>query len=222
MDTITILQLTGFAASFILLFVFIAKYHAALEDEQDLEDEVAGMSETTVSAAPTFTPRASLLQTAQSPAALELADLKEQVKTLYYRLEELTAANQKHQADVAAQLARLETRVGTFEQEYVNKLQPTLLRVIDELEHIKGGEPARSATQAVGSQEDLFEPGKSATDSADDLFEPAGQETAAPVPAPNPATPQTAPDGQSATSDSDTFTGRNPLVPELPEEELKF
>ena len=31
--------------------------------------------------------------------------------------------------------------MSTFEQEYVNKLQPTLLRVIEELEHIKGSGP---------------------------------------------------------------------------------
>ncbi len=196
----TILQVTGFAACFILLFVFIAKYQAALEDGQDLEDEVAGMSETTVSAAPTFTPRASLLQTAQSPAALELADLKEQFKTLYYRLEELTAATQKHQADAAAQLARLETRVGTFEQEYVNKLQPTLLRVIDELEHIKGGEtaatlPAQDAPQPVATEPHLAD---------------------------SQPQPDTAPTGDASAVPAEDFPARNPLVPELPEEELKF
>ena len=139
MENIIIWQIVGFVVCFILLFVFIAKYHAALEAEQDLEDEVEGLEETSVAQAPVFQPRAALLQTAQAPAALEVADLKEQVKTLHYHLEELKASTQKHEADMASQLARLESRLSTFEQ-HVNELQPTLLRVIEELEHIKGGD----------------------------------------------------------------------------------
>ena len=73
---------------------------------------------------------------------------------MHYHLEELKASTQKHQADMAAQLARLETRVATFEQEYVNKLQPTLLRVIEELEHLKGDEDsAQESAQAAAEQE---------------------------------------------------------------------
>ncbi len=192
MDTITILQCTGFAACFILLFVFIAKYHATVEDEQNFEEEVEGLDQTTVAPQePTFTPRAALLQGIQGPAALEVADLKEQVKTLYYQLEELKVFTQKYQTDTSNQLARLEARLGTFEQEYVNKLQPTLLRVIDELEHIKG-----KGQEPSGSQESL-------------------PHTDAPTAEPNPAeTP--------VKAEADEFPGRNPLVPELPEEELKF
>lgn len=153
MENIIIWQIVGFVVCFILLFVFIAKYHGALEDETDLE-EVAGLNQVTVGQEPVFQPRAALLQTAQAPAALEVADLKEQVKTLHYHLEELKASTQKHQADMAAQLARLETRVATFEQEYVNKLQPTLLRVIEELEHLKGDEtPADDPTQSSAEPE---------------------------------------------------------------------
>ncbi len=132
-------QIAGFVVCFILLFVFIAKYHAAVEADQDLENETEEMEESG-SQPLVFAPRASLLQTTQSPAALELADLKEHVKELHYHLQELKASTQKHEADMMARLARLEQRVGTFEQEYVNKLQPTLLRVIEELEHIKGTE----------------------------------------------------------------------------------
>ena len=143
MENIIIWQIVGFVVCFVLLFVFIAKYHAALEDEPDLETEVAGLDEVTVGQEPVFKPRAALLQSAQAPAALEVADLKEQVKTLHYHLEELKASTQKHEADMAKQIARLEARLGTFEQE-VAKLQPTLLRVIEELEHLKGDEPAEA------------------------------------------------------------------------------
>ncbi len=147
MENIIIWQIVGFVVCFILLFVFIAKYHAALEAEPDeLEEEVQSSTQDAAPAAPVFAPRAALLQSAQVPAALEVADLKEQVKDLHYRLEELKASTQKHEADRAAQLARLEARLATFEQEYVNKLQPTLLRVIDELEHIKGAETPADAS----------------------------------------------------------------------------
>lgn len=147
MENIILWQIIGFVVCFILLFVFIAKYHAALEQEQDLqEDEQEKTEADSVQEPPLFKPRAALLQTAQAPAALELADLKEQVKTLHYHLEELKAAAQKRETDQQNHLARLEARLSTFEQEYVNKLQPTLLRVIEELEHIKGGEePAEVA-----------------------------------------------------------------------------
>lgn len=178
-----ILQITGFVVCFILLFVFIAKYHAALEDEPDLADQVAGLNEETVNPqAPSFAPRASLLQAAQGPAALEVADLKEQVKALHYRLEELKMASQKRESDVAAQLARLEARLGTFEQEFGTKLQPTLLRVIDELEHIKGNAEPEELVPAASSPEEPTEPAAVVEDA------PAS----------------------------------NSLVPELPEEELKF
>ena len=154
METTSILLIAGFVICFILLFVFIAKYHSALEDEADLEG-VEGLNQVTVGQEPIFQPRAALLQSAQAPAALELADLKEQVKTLHYQLQEFKATTQKHESDVAKQVARLEARVATFEQEYVNKLQPTLLRVIDELEHLKGGEDmVASTSEEPPAQED--------------------------------------------------------------------
>ncbi len=152
MENIIIWQIAGFVVCFILLFVFIAKYHAALEAEQDLQEEVEGLEEASVAQAPVFQPRAALLQTAQAPAALEVADLKEQVKTLHYHLEELKASTQKHEADMAGQLARLESRLSTFEQ-HVNELQPTLLRVIEELEHIKGGDEVAPAQESAESAE---------------------------------------------------------------------
>lgn len=154
METTSILLIAGFVICFILLFVFIAKYHGALEDEADLGG-VEGLNQVTVGQEPTFQPRAALLQSAQAPAALEVADLKEQVKTLHYQLQEFKASTQKHESDMAKQLARLETRIATFEQEYVNKLQPTLLRVIDELEHLKGSEDiVASAQEEASTKED--------------------------------------------------------------------
>ena len=151
MEHIIIWQIVGFVVCFVLLFVFIAKYHSALEEETDLEEEVTELDQVTVGQAPVFQPRAALLQGAQTPAALEVADLKEQVKTLHYHLEELKASTQKHQADMGQQIARLEARLGNFEQE-VAKLQPTLLRVIEELEHLKGDESSTNSAPEAKAQ----------------------------------------------------------------------
>ena len=66
-----------------------------------------------------------------------MADLKEKVKELHYRLEELKLAQDKNNADLNKLVARMEQRLSTFEQEYVTKLQPTLLSLIEELENMK-------------------------------------------------------------------------------------
>ena len=42
METTSILLIAGFVLCFILLFVFIAKYHGALEDEADFPKAVGG------------------------------------------------------------------------------------------------------------------------------------------------------------------------------------
>lgn len=152
-------QIAGFVVCFILLFVFIAKYHAALEEEQDLEEEIEEAAVSAQPQAPVFKPRAALLQATQAPAALELADLKEQVKTLHYHVEELKMSTQKQEGDLASQVARLEARINTFEQEYVNKLQPTLLRVIEELEHMKSTDaPSAKEQPQEEPQEELTMP----------------------------------------------------------------
>jgi len=140
MENIVILQLIGFTVCFILLFVFTAKYRAALAHETDFEPAVEDLTVVTVAQQPAYKPRASILNSLQGGAALETADLKEKVKELHYRLEELKIAQDKTSGELAKQLARMEQRIGTFEQEYVAKLQPTLLSLIEELENIKVAE----------------------------------------------------------------------------------
>ena len=71
---------------------------------------------------------------------MDVADLKEKMKELHYRLEELKMAHDKSNGDLAKQLARMEQRISTFEQEYITKLQPTLLSLIEELEKMKVAE----------------------------------------------------------------------------------
>ena len=137
MDNIVILQLIGFAVCFILLFVFTAKYRAAVAHETDFEPAVEDLTVVTVAQPPAFEPRASILHSLPGSSSLEVADLKEKVKDLHYRLEELKAAYDKSNGEITKQLSRLEQRLGTFEQEYVTKLQPTLLSLIEELENMK-------------------------------------------------------------------------------------
>ena len=139
MENTIILQLIAFVICLILLFVFIAKYRLAVSQDKSLEDEVEEL-EGVHPSGQSFQPRASLIESARENGTLEVADLKEQVKNLHYRLEELKMAHDKSNGDIAKQMASLEQRLTTFEQEYVTKLQPTLLRVIDELEHIKAQE----------------------------------------------------------------------------------
>lgn len=140
MENIVILQLIGFTVCFILLFVFTAKYRAALAHETDFEPAVEDLTVVTVAQQPAYKPRAAVLQSLQGSASLETADLKERVQDLHYRLEELKIAQDKTSSDLAKQLARMEQRISTFEQEYMTKLQPTLLSLISELENMKVAE----------------------------------------------------------------------------------
>ncbi|MBR4592793.1 MAG: hypothetical protein IKO35_06255 [Elusimicrobiaceae bacterium] len=140
MENIVILQISGFIVCFILLFVFTAKYRAALARETAFENSAEEYTVVPAAKQPSFKSRASILNSLQGPSALELADLKEKVKAFQYRLEEMKTGYDKNNSDVAKQLARLEARLGTFEQEYVAKLQPTLMSLIQELENIKVAE----------------------------------------------------------------------------------
>ena len=140
METTLILQAIGFVVCFILLFVFTAKYRAALAHETDFDSPVEDLTVVTVAQQPTYKPRASLLQSLQGGSSLDVADLKEKVKALHYQLEELKLSQDKSNGDLSKQLARMEQRISTFEQEYITKLQPTLLGLIQDLENIKATE----------------------------------------------------------------------------------
>ena len=129
-------QLIGFVVCFVLLFYFTAKYRAVLVQDASLDYPVEDLTVMTV-AKPAFASRASILSSLQNTSALEVTDLKEKVKELHYRLEEQKQAQDKDTADLNKLVSHLEQRLSTFEQEYVNKLQPTLLSLIEELEHLK-------------------------------------------------------------------------------------
>ncbi len=140
METTLFLEASGFVVGFILLFVFTAKYRAALARETDFDSPVEEMTVTSGAAEASFKSRAAVLQSAQGSSALEMADVKEKMKELQYQLEEMKIRCEKANGELAQQLASLEARIGTFEQEYVNKLQPTLMSLIEELENMKVAE----------------------------------------------------------------------------------
>lgn len=146
MENALFIHLTGFVVCFVLLFYFVAKYRAALAQDADGDEMLGDLTVLTV-AKPAVAPRAAVLDGLPNVSALELADLKEQFKELHYRLKEYELTQNKDNADLQKQFARLEQRFSTFEQEYVNKLQPTLLSLIEELENMK------VAGITVGAQE---------------------------------------------------------------------
>ena len=144
MEHTLILLSAGFVVCFILLFWFTAKYRAAVARETDFDSPVEDLTMMTVAKPSAFSSRASILGSLQNTSALEMADLKEKVKDLHYRLEEMKTADDKNLAEMAKQMSRLEQRLATFEQEYITKLQPTLLSLIDELENMKVDEEQRA------------------------------------------------------------------------------
>ena len=141
MENVIVWQVIGFVVCFVLLFVFVAKYREVVSEDTFFEPEGEEAPSVAAVATDADKTRAALLQGNVSP---DVADMKDQVRSLHYQLAELRSVTNKSNMDMAKQIARLEQRLGTFEQEYVNKLQPTLLRVIEELEHIKGAEETDS------------------------------------------------------------------------------
>ena len=144
MEHTLILLSAGFVVCFILLFWFTAKYRAAVAGETDFDSPVEDLTIMTVAKPSAFSSRASILGSLLNTSALEMADLKEKVKDLHYRLEEMKTADDKNLAEMAKQMSRLEQRLATFEQEYITKLQPTLLSLIDELENMKVDEEKKA------------------------------------------------------------------------------
>ncbi len=144
MEQTLILLSAGFVVCFVLLFWFTAKYRAAVAGETDFDSPVEDLTMMTVSKPSSFPSRSSILGSLQNTSALEMADLKEKVKDLHYRLEEMKTAEDKNLAEITKQMGRLEQRLATFEQEYITKLQPTLLSLIEELENIKVGEEKKA------------------------------------------------------------------------------
>ena len=151
MGNVIIMQAVGFVTCFILLFYFIAKYRAALLVDTDEAYALDDLTVMTV-AKPVPVAREAAIEMAQRMPALEVADLKEQLKELHYHLEEYKLAQQKNNAEWQKQMARMEQRLSIFEKEYVTKLQPTLLSLIQELEGMKVAEGTPKETASDNPQ----------------------------------------------------------------------
>lgn len=137
MSTAFIISSVSFFVCLILLFYFISKYREAevKDDTEDLDlsDEVS------VSVSATQDSAKRIFGKTSGVSAREIADLKEQLKDLHYRLEEMKLLEEKRNTELTKLVNKVEQRVSTFENEYVNKLQPTLYSLISELENIQGG-----------------------------------------------------------------------------------
>jgi len=134
MPTTLIISSAGFAICFLLLFYFVAKYRQALSDssleEFDILDEVSSAA----SAAAKDAKR--IFSTSAAPEVRDIVSLQEKMKELHYKLEEIKLLQEKQLNDTKNTIASLEQRLTSFENEYINNLQPTLQGLIKELELI--------------------------------------------------------------------------------------
>jgi uncharacterized coiled-coil protein SlyX len=134
MSTTFLISSIGFVLTCILLAYFTAKYRAAgVKDESgdlDITEEISSDVNRVAHDA------ARLFGHSGVPAR-EIAELKEKLKDLFYRIEEIKLLEEKRNAETAKTIAGIEQRVSAFETEYVNKLQPALYSLINELENIQ-------------------------------------------------------------------------------------
>ncbi|MDR0953459.1 MAG: hypothetical protein LBM71_04680 [Elusimicrobiota bacterium] len=136
MPTTLIIFSVFFAACFILLFFFIAKYRAA-EAADNGEGEAINLLDEVSAAANYAAQDAKRIFGKNAVGAKEIVDIKDKLKELHYRIEEIKLLEEKRSGELEKLVSSLEQRVSTFENEYVNKLQPTLFSLISELENIQ-------------------------------------------------------------------------------------
>ena len=137
-----ILSALGFAVTFVLLFYLAAKYReAAAEGEGVFE---AASSAPQAAAPETEKPQsvAAAVKRASlggpyAAMSVEIEDLKEKIKEAHYRSEELRLLSENRATEILKAVAKLETRLNAFENEYVQKLQPTLMSLIEDLGKLK-------------------------------------------------------------------------------------
>ncbi|MBQ4493960.1 MAG: hypothetical protein II972_05120 [Elusimicrobiaceae bacterium] len=135
MPTILIISSAGFAVCFLLLFYLVAKYRQALPsssfEEFDILDEVSSAASAAAKDA-----KRIFSTSATTPEVRDIIALQEKIKELHYKLEEIKLLQEKQLNDTKNTIAALEQRLTSFENEYINNLQPTLQGLIKELELI--------------------------------------------------------------------------------------
>lgn len=135
-----IIGIAGFFISFILLFYFTAKYRESAADDgalvMDEPPAVQNVVAKTAESVSNTIKRASM-GGPYGAMSLEIEDLNEKLKSMHYRMEEMRLVAENNNNELIKTISKLEQRLNTFEGEYVSKLQPTLLSLIEELEQIK-------------------------------------------------------------------------------------
>jgi len=137
MQTPFIIYSVSFVVVLILLFYFIAKYREAEVKDNGEELDFPDGEESAASAAPAQQDTKRIFGLGSGASAREVADLKEKFKELHYRIEEIKLLEEKRANELSKLISAVEQRVSTFENEYVQKLQPTLYSLINELENIQ-------------------------------------------------------------------------------------
>ncbi len=110
--------LIGFFVCFIMLFYFIARY-------RDLFDNTSDNFNFQMKHSQPATPNVEIA---------ELKEIKEKFKTFTHLLEENKRQQEKSDKDFLKNISDIEKRVSSFEEEYINKLQPAIASLVGELE----------------------------------------------------------------------------------------
>lgn len=137
MSTMLFISSGGFFVCLILLVYFITKYRQS--HDQEFGEDMAILDEVSAAASTAAMDAKRLFTKNTNLPASEVLDMKDKLKELHYKIEELKLAEEKRTNDLAKVIAKVEERISTFENEYVNKLQPTLFSLISELENIQKG-----------------------------------------------------------------------------------
>jgi ElaB/YqjD/DUF883 family membrane-anchored ribosome-binding protein len=135
MSTTFLISSIGFLLTCILLAYLAAKYRAASLREENGDLDITEEISSDINRAAHDAAR--LFGRGGSVCAREIAEIKDKLKDLLYYIEEIKLLEEKRNTETSKTIARIEQRVSTFENEYVNKLQPTLYSLINELENIQ-------------------------------------------------------------------------------------
>ncbi|ACC98445.1 hypothetical protein Emin_0890 [Elusimicrobium minutum Pei191] len=138
-----ILAAVGFTITFALLFYFTAKYRESAADEGVfITEPPAAQTENDVKTPSSIaaTIKRASMGGPYGELSLEIDDLKEKIRDIHYHNEELRLLSENRTTELLKAISKLETRLNAFEEEYVNKLQPTLMSLIEDLEKMKPSE----------------------------------------------------------------------------------
>jgi len=120
------ISLIGFFICFILLFYFISRYKEFFGGEEESfnthfeKEEIDSKAFSKISINPKL--------------EKDIVELRDQIKHFNHQMEELKLVQEEKNKEFVKNISDVEKRVTTFEEEYINKLQPAIASLVDELE----------------------------------------------------------------------------------------